>query len=60
MLYFIMQLLTIQLRKNGNDSHGKLRLNFHSLSVNVSELFEYGCWSFSWEIIRKNMQNIYC
>ena len=37
MFYFSMQLLTLQLSKKGNDSHGKLRLNFHSMS----ELLEY-------------------
>jgi hypothetical protein len=34
-------LLTHQLYKNSNDSREKLRLNFHSLSVSVSELSEY-------------------
>jgi hypothetical protein len=31
--------LALQLFKNSNDTRGKLRLNFHSLSV--SELLEY-------------------
>jgi opacity protein-like surface antigen len=34
--------LTPQLFKNSNDTREKLRLNFHSLSVNASELLEYG------------------
>jgi hypothetical protein len=34
--------LALQLFKNSNDTRGKLRLNFHSLNVSVSELLEYG------------------
>jgi hypothetical protein len=34
--------LALQLFKNSNDPQEKLRLNFHSLSVSVSELSEYG------------------
>ena len=34
--------LALQLFKNSNDTRGKLRLNFHSSSVSVSELLEYG------------------
>ena len=43
MLYLSIQLLTLKLFKNGDDKYGKLRLNFHSLSVSVIELLEYGC-----------------
>ena len=39
MSYLGMGLLTVQLFKNGNDTQGKLRLNFNSL--NVSLLLEY-------------------
>jgi hypothetical protein len=34
--------LTLQLFKNSNETREKLRLNFHSLSVRVSEVLEYG------------------
>ena len=34
--------LALLLFKNSNDTREKLRLNFHSLSVSVSELLEYG------------------
>jgi hypothetical protein len=37
-----MSLLTLQLFKNSIDTEEKLRLNFHSLSVSVSKLLEYG------------------
>ena len=34
--------ITLQLFINSNDTREKFRLNFHSLSVSVSELFEHG------------------
>jgi hypothetical protein len=44
-----MWLLTLQIFKNSIeaiDTQEKLRLNLHSLSVSVSELLEYGRYSF--------------
>jgi hypothetical protein len=45
MSYLNMRLLTIQLFKNSIESidiQEKLRLNFYSLTVSVSEFLEYG------------------
>jgi hypothetical protein len=39
--YLTMWLLTLQLFKNSIDTQERLRLNFHLLSVSVSELLEY-------------------
>ena len=38
----MLYLTNLQLFKNSIDTREKLRLNLHSLSVSVSELLEYG------------------
>ena len=47
MSYLTRRLFTLQQFKNSIDTQEKLRLNLHSLSVSVSELFEYGRISFN-------------